>query len=185
MKKAKFVIIISIIAVILGMTFFQLYLIPKFSDDNLENVTNDTDAITQDFDNMLIYKTKYMGNNSNIININNNLPLSNIKKSFSIHPETFAVEINYDVKASSIEQKKFEQAIVYNATVNFALVGNLESLNLNFNDITYTISRSSLENWYGVNLSSFENIDKLKKRVQSKLSNKTYLDKFMSEVVQK
>ncbi|WP_026882173.1 DUF4825 domain-containing protein [Clostridium akagii] len=185
MKKAKFVIIISIIAVILGMTFFQLYLIPKFSDDNLENVTNDTDAITQDFNNVLIYKTKYMGNNSNIININNNLPLSNIKKSFSIHPETFAVEINYDVKASSIEQKKLEQAIIYNATVNFVLVGNLESLNLNFNDITYTISRSSLKNWYGVNLSSFENIDKLKKGVQSKLSNKTYLDKFMEEVVQK
>ncbi len=185
MKKRKLIVLTLIIACILSTAFFQLYLVPKISEDSLANVTNDTDVLTQDFSSMLIYRTKYMGNNSNIVNINNNLPLSNIGKSFSIHPEAFAVEINYNVKASSIGDKKLEQAVIYNATVNFVLVDNLASLKLNFADIAYSISRTSLEKWYGVKLSELQNKDKFKKQVQSKLTNKTYLDKFMTETVQK
>ena len=186
MKRTQFMILILIVLGLLGVAFLNLYLFPKISDDNpTNNVTNNTDALTHDFGSILKYKTKYMGDNSMIININNNLPLSDIKKTFSLHPDTFTVEINYNVKSSSIKEEKLEQAIIYNTTTNFVLVDNLAYIKLNFTDISYSISRTSIEKWYGVKLSKFENKDKFKKEVQSKLSNKTYLDKFMEEVVQK
>lgn len=185
MKRTQFMILILIVASLLGVAFLNLYLVPKISDDNPDNAVNDTNALTQDFGSMLKYRTKYMGDNSGVININNNLPLSDIQKTFSLHPETFTVEINYNVNASSIKEKKLEQAIIYNATANFVLVDNLSSIKLNFKDISYSVSRTSLEKWYGNKLSKFQNKDKFKKEVQSKLSNQTYLDKFMAEATTK
>jgi hypothetical protein len=182
MKKRNYVIIFLFIMVILGVIIFKIYPNPKISE--LTN-TNILDATTQDFSVLLPYKSKYMGNNSSIININNNLPLSEIKKSFYLNPDTLTLEINYAEASKNINYKKLKQCIVYNSTSNFVLIDNLQTIKINFTDKTFTLSRNSLEKWYGKNLLEFQNVNNFKSQVQNKLNDENYVDKFMQEVVDK
>jgi hypothetical protein len=182
MRKRNYIIFLLFIILVLSVTVFKIYFNPLIAKHN--NI-NTSDPLTENFTNLLPYKSNYMGDNSNIININNNLPLSQIKKSFYLHPDTLMAEINYNKSTKNIDSEKLQQAIVYNSTANFVLVDNLKTLRLNFTDVSFTISRTSLERWYGTKLSDLQNVSKFNKEVQDKLNDVDYVNNFMEHVVSK
>ena len=58
---------------------------------------------------------------------------------------------------------------------------NLEALILNFEGASYTISRSAVESWYGVDLTSLQDADRWAEKVQRPLSDRGYVHSFIEE----
>ena len=68
---------------------------------------------------------------------------------FQQDPEEFRFTVNYDESVDEIGVKRVEKAILYNATAVFALIENMEIVNFNFPDRTYTVTRERVNDWFG------------------------------------
>lgn len=185
MKKINLIIIILILAGMIGTTYVEAYVKPQMNKDKEQYAENQQDPEKHDFKAIIKYSNKYMGNASNIINLNYNLPLGNIQKTFQLVPDKLTVEINYEKDSSKIDQKTLSEALIYNSTANFVLIDNLQVIKFNFKEASYTISRDSVENWYDVKLSNLKNEAAWEKNVQNKLNNESYVDSFISKNVAK
>ncbi len=177
-KKRNFIIIILLVIGILAFGVTEFYIKPQKQKQEAKYKLEQQYALTHDFDNVLKYKSKYMGNASNIINLNYTLPLCHIPRVNKINSDKFEYTIDYEGTVSSIGQETVKSDLIYNATANFVLIDNLKSINFNFIDISYNITRSDVEKWYNADLASFKDKTKWKKEVQDKLLDKTYVDKF-------
>ena len=140
---------------------------------------------THDLNNILKYKNKYMGNSSNIINLFYNLPLSNMEISYELFPDKLTAQVNYKEKIENINKNKVVKALLYNSTAAFALIDNIEAINYNFTGLTYKVSRSDVEKWYGQNLSALLNTEDWKSKTQLKLEDNEYVNGFAKAVLKR
>ncbi len=101
------------------------------------------------------YKDSYVGDNSAIGNIANQLPAAQHLNGFELktNEEPYGIIFNYDWLATEEEYKETE---IYNASFLFSLVKNLDWITFHFESANYTISRETLEKWYGIQLSEIE-----------------------------
>ncbi len=107
------------------------------------------EATTHDLQSILPYKNEYMGNASNNINLFCNLPLSDLKRSYSQDPKTFTFEVHFEGKSTDIEKNRLKKEVLYSSTAAFALIDNLQVIRYSYTDITYIVKRSDIENLYG------------------------------------
>lgn len=183
MRKINLIIIILIIVGIIGTVYVEAYVKPRINSNQKQYSQNQQNPMKHDFKSIVKYSNKYMGNSSNIINLNYNLPLSNIPMTFQLVPEKLTAEINYRKDPDKINSKIFSQALIYNSTANFVLIDNLKVIKFNFIGASYTISRDDVEKWYGIKLSALKNETAWKKEVQNKLSDENYVDSFINKNV--
>ena len=84
-------------------------------------------------DNILKYKSLYIGDNSNIGNLINSLPLSEYGYTFEIDSEKLSLNINYHITDWYINENLYlEKSLLYNSISMFILIDNLEYININF-----------------------------------------------------
>ncbi|WP_315121196.1 DUF4825 domain-containing protein [uncultured Clostridium sp.] len=178
MKKRNFIIIILLVIGVAAFGSTEFILKPRQEEKKAKYLLAQQSSVTHDFKNVLKYKTQYMGDSSNIINLNYSLPLGNIPRTNEINSDKLEYIINYKESVSNIGEEKVKTDLIYNATANFALIDNLEAITFNFTDSSYKITRNDVEDWYKIDLSSLVDETKWSKEVQEKLGEKNYVDEF-------
>lgn len=97
------------------------------------------------------YKSKYIGDASNISNLLNQLEFSRVRKEISLHTsnEPYGVTVNYDFTNIIMGAEEAELALYNNALVMFVLIENLDNIYFNTtNDIgeqKYEFSRNEVQ----------------------------------------
>lgn len=179
--KNRNIIIISLLVV--GVALFgyvQGVLIPQMAQKEQQYESDQQDPLTHHIESVWEYKHKYMGNASNLMNLFYALPLSDLDRTYQLFPDQLTAEINYKVSADSVEKDRLESALLYNATVAFSLIENLEAIHFNFEEVSYRTTRTGIEAWYGVNLTGLAESDEWDQLVQINLADREYVEKGMT-----
>ncbi|MEG0176450.1 MAG: DUF4825 domain-containing protein [Bacilli bacterium] len=100
-------------------------------------------------DNLMKYKNKYVGNNSNNGNLINSLPLSEYGYVFEIDSKDLGLIIDYHTTDwYNNENNYIQRALIYNSVSIFMLIDNVEYITYNFSGNSYTIKRDNIEKEY-------------------------------------
>lgn len=150
----------------------------KYTVDTVPNVPFDRDKTG--IDNIIKYKNKYVGNNSNDGNLINDLPLAEYGYVFEIDSDDLGLIINYNITDWYINENYYlERSLVYNSVAIFVLIDNVKYINYNFSGKSYKITREIVENNYpnywkivddGINKNNFN------KYLESKINDDIFID---------
>lgn len=100
-------------------------------------------------DNIIKYKNKYVGNNSNDGNLIGSLPLSDYGYVFAIDSKDLGLTINYHVTDWYINENYYlEKSLIYNTISLFTLIDNLNYIEFNFSGRTYNVTREIVQSCY-------------------------------------
>ena len=100
-------------------------------------------------DNIINYKNKYIGNNSNVGNLLNSLPLSEYSLVFEINSEKLGLTVDYHITDWYINDDMYvERALVYNSVSIFSLIDNVQYITYNFSGKSYKIERTKVQEVY-------------------------------------
>lgn len=123
--------------------------------DNKKEYTIDTVPISpfnktrSGIDNIIKYKNKYVGNNSNIGNLLYNLPLSEYGLAFEVDLEKYGITVDYNTTDwYNNENLYIEKGLIYNSVSIFLLIDNVEYIEYNFSGSSYKITRKQIEREY-------------------------------------
>ena len=126
-------------------------------------------------DNIIKYKNKYVGNNSNDGNLIASLPLSEYGYVFEIDSDNLGLIIDYHITDWYINENYYlEKSIVYNSVSIFSLINNVKYIEYHFSGKTYKVNRETVEN----NFPHYQDI--IKEGVNKKAFNK-YLEQKISD----
>lgn len=132
-------------------------------------------------DNIVKYQNKYIGNNSNVGNLLNDLPLAEYGYVFEIDSTKLALIVDYHITSWYIEEDLYRQkSLIYNSIALFGLIENLNSITFNFTSNSYTITRKTMED----NFESYFEIvkdgniqkDKFNELVEARMNDKEWLE---------
>lgn len=125
-------------------------------------------------DNLIKYKNKYLGNNSNTGNLINSLPLASYGYAFEIDGTNLI--INYYMTEWYYNADLYvNKALIYNSVALFSLIDNLDSITYNFSGSSYYVNRNNIVDNYP-NYSKILNNDEINKNSFNK-----YVEKMMND----
>lgn len=154
----------------------QFVIVPDNNRKLAKYIVEQQNPTTHDLNSILKFKSKYMGDASNIFNLFAALPLNNFKAEYQLYPDKLKVELNYNVSRESIgEDITLAKALIYNSIAAFALIDNLEIINYNFGDSKFYVFRADVKRWYGKDPKELLNKNEWKNNVQGKLKNRQYV----------
>ena len=138
-------------------------------------------------DNIIKYKNKYVGNNSNDGNLISSLPLSEYGYVFKIDSDNLGLIIDYHITDWYINENYYlEKSIVYNSVSIFALIDNVKYIKYNFSGKTYEVKRDIVEN----NFPNYKDIvkdginkDAFNKYLEEKISDIEFIDLYFNKFV--
>lgn len=182
--RNKIIVCLAIMGIIL-FGYVQCVVIPQNIQKNNKYKAEQQNPTTHDLNSILKYKNKYMGNASNTINLFHTLPLNNVEMSFELFPDKLTAAVNYKDTIENINENKVNKALIYNSTVTFALIDNLQGINYNFTDRKYKVLRSDVKKWYGEDLSGLLNKDEWTSKVQDKLEDNGYVNECTQAILKK
>ena len=159
--------------------------------DTKKAYTEDTVPITpfnrdkSGIDNIIRYKNKYVGNNSNDSNLINNLPLSEYGYVFEIDSLNFGLIIDYHTTDWYINENHYlEKSLLYNSVSIFALIDNVDELTFNFSGESYKVNRKQIEELYP-NYDDIVNDEINKENFNKYLENKMNDNDFVENIFSK
>ncbi|GMA64135.1 DUF4825 domain-containing protein [Alicyclobacillus fastidiosus] len=173
-KRRNVLIIVLLIIGVIALCVVEFGVKARLRQQQAYQVAQ-LNPLTNDFANIVKFKNPYMGNNANDANLNANLPLANVPHTFVIHPQTRELDIRYTETIQDIGFTNVQSSLVYNATANFALIDNLDSMRFVFPGASYHVTRALVQSWYGVAPATLANQTAWKQNVQSKLANPQYV----------
>lgn len=160
--------------------------------DTKKQYTSDTVPITpfnrekSGIDNILQYKNKYIGNNSNISNLVGKLALSEYGYVIEIDSEKLGLNIHYHVTDWYINENHYlEKSLLYNTVSIFSLIDNVQKLTFNFSGKSYQVTRKQIEEHYpNYKEIAGNGIDKEKfnQYVENKMNDEEFVQKAFREV---
>ncbi len=137
-------------------------------------------------ENLIQYKNKYVGNNSNDSHLIDNLPLAQYGYVFEINSENLGLTIDYHITDWFINENLYlEKSILYNSVSIFALIDNVEQITFNFSGNTYTISRKQIKELYpnfkdiidnGINKNNFN------KYLENKMNDNDFVENIFKKL---
>ena len=121
-------------------------------------------------ENIFQFKDSFVGDNSAVGNIANQLRSSENLEGFELKTkeEPYGIILNYDWVES---EQNYKETAIFNATFLFALVQNADWVTFNFDNREYKITKGNLQEWYGKELSEFKNEDELRELTQEYLKD--------------
>ncbi|WP_158233056.1 MULTISPECIES: DUF4825 domain-containing protein [unclassified Sporosarcina] len=136
----------------------------------LSGCSSTTDAPNED---LFEYKKSFIGDNSAVIHIIEQLPYADQFEGVSLETKTepYGMTIQYEHMGASMQESEYKEAAVYNASYLFTLIDNAQWVVFDFGDTTYTISKSKLQDWYGKELHDFTNEEDLNGFIADKLQD--------------
>ncbi|MEK0285359.1 DUF4825 domain-containing protein [Caldifermentibacillus hisashii] len=129
------------------------------------------------------YKNSYVGDNSAVGNIVNELPYNNELKQISLETkkEPYGITLEYkDIDANSGD-KEMKETVITNSTFLFALIKNVDWIAFKFPDKEFSVTREKLQDWYNNKLDGFENEQDLKKLIQEHLRSEETVNEFFNQ----
>ncbi|MWV45981.1 DUF4825 domain-containing protein [Paenibacillus sp. HJL G12] len=175
--KNKTILLLAAAGILL-FTAVQGFVLPQWDRDKQVYAAEQQSPLTHDLQSIMKYQNKYMGNFSNLSNLNHALPLNEIPSTMELHPDSLAADILYQAGTADLDEERLERSLIYNATASFALIDNLQQIRFKFDNRTYTAKRTKFENWYGKKLSSLTDSPKIwKPAVQEPLADRAYVTK--------
>lgn len=190
--------IIGLLAV--GLVLFgilQIGVIPHKEAAKAQYEREQLEATTHDLNAVLPYKSPYMGDASNTINLFGHLPLAATERTFQLFPDQLTVQVEYkdslpEVGKANMDRKaaagfpiakqtdsaylaEVRKSLIYNSAAAFSLIGNLEGVIYQFTDVTYTVSREDVEALYG-DLDRLLDKTNWQEQVQRPLQDSRYVD---------
>ncbi len=131
-------------------------------------------------DNIIKYKNKYVGDNSNDGNLISALPLSEYGYEFEIDSDNLGLIIDYHITDWYINENYYlEKSIVYNSVSIFSLIDNVEYVKYNFSGKTYVVRRENVEDnfpHYKDIITSGINKDAFNQYLEQKVSDIEFID---------
>lgn len=133
-------------------------------------------------DNIIKYKSAYIGNNSNTGKLIDNLPLKEYGYVFKIDSTKFRLEINYHITDWYIDEDNYlKKCLVYNSVSIFSLIENVELITYNFSGKSYSVTRKQV-------IESYPNYSEIIKNGIDKdnfnkyLENRLYDEEFIDDI---
>ena len=139
-------------------------------------------------DNIIKYKNKYVGNNSNDGNLIASLPLSEYGYVFEIDSENLGLTIDYHITDWYINENYYlEKSIVYNSVSIFALIDNVKYIKFNFSGKSYLVTRENVINNFP-NYNDIDNNGKISKKafnkyLEAKINDTDFIDLYFNKFV--
>ena len=139
-------------------------------------------------DNLIKYKNKYLGNNSNTGNLINSLPLASYGYAFEIDGTNLI--INYYMTEWYYNADLYvNKALIYNSVALFSLIDNLDSITYNFSGSSYYVNRNNIVDNYP-NYSKILNNDEINKNsfnkyVEKMMNNDSFIENNFEEMLDK
>ncbi|MBD8038233.1 DUF4825 domain-containing protein [Solibacillus sp. A46] len=125
------------------------------------------------------YKNSYIGDNSAVGNIVNQLNDSNELKQISLHTkeQPYGITLEYnDITAKS--DKEIKKTVIENATYLFALIQNVDWVTFKFSANEFAVTKTEIQHWYNNQLDGFENEEDLKKLIKDHLNSEDSVNQF-------
>ena len=135
-------------------------------------------------ENLMKYRSKYVGDNSNTGNLIDSLPFSEHGYVFEIDSENCGLTINYHFTDWYEGNAYTEKALVYNSVAMFSLIENLEYITFNFSGSSFSITRDAIEEKYPgyieINKGGKINIKKFHKYVENRINDNEFVSDIMN-----
>lgn len=180
--KTKWILALLIVGLI-GFAAIEGWVKPHFEQEELVYQQEQQSPLTHDFSRVLPYQHPYMGNAGNLSNLNIRLPLfDQLTFTFQLYPEEFHAMLIFEKDLDNLDSILRDQAFMYNATANFALIDNLQRLTLQFPDQEYSFSRDQVIAWYGgIELSSLQEEERWDQAVRAQLNDEEKVLQFIEQ----
>lgn len=160
--------------------------------DNQKQYTEQTIPISpfnrkkSGIDNIIRYKSKYVGDNSNDSNLIQQLPLSEYGYVIEIDSKNLGLTIDYQVTDWYINENQYlEKSLLYNTVSIFLLIDNVQQLTFNFSGKSYQVTRTQIEEHYpnykeiaGKDI----NKEKFNQYVENKMNDGEFVKKAFGEI---
>lgn len=172
---------IILIMIILGyafMFFITQYLYTNTNSNTITKQVMINDIFTDDYLEMLsTFEGMYVGDNVSISHLFDELPLADIPHLYHIEEN----KLNVDYKdtlwyLNDQEELYIEKYVLYNATVAFTCISNMNELTMRFSDQSFTFTREYIDSIY--------DSQDLKKRINALKANYDNLDYIEKTVYQ-
>lgn len=137
-----------------------------------------SDALTHDITAIQPYRNAYMGNASNTGHLFGALPLAQYWDGFSMDSEALSVQINYKVRAATLDQAELRRNMIYDAVASMAAIDNLEQVIFSFQDQSMAYTRTQVKKAMGDDLSQLLDDNNWTEKVQSRLEEEAFLKSF-------
>ncbi|WP_210468504.1 DUF4825 domain-containing protein [Sporosarcina sp. 6E9] len=175
MDKRRLMLILVVLFVVPLFIWIQFFEVPnkvKIGEEKIQQ-----DPLTHEFEKVTSYADPYMGDASNMVGLFSALPLNNYRGPLEMNPENFSLIVDYNLDAD-VSTETMKQAVIYNTTAAFTLIGNLQEIKLLIDDESYTVTRENVEKWFGTTLVDFKDPKIFKEKIQQKLTDD--IDKWVS-----
>ena len=137
-------------------------------------------------DNIIKYKNKYVGNNSNTGNLINKLPLSEYGYVFEIDSSKLELKIDYHTTDWYIKENLYlEKSLLYNAVSIFYLIENVDKITFNFSGNSYKVYRKQIEESYPNYNDIIESEikkDNFNKYLEKKMNDNDFVEKIFNKI---
>lgn len=134
---------------------------------------------TSEKNNIFQFKDTLVGNNSGVGNIINQLPGADSIIDFELktNESPYEIILNYEWLGS---EQVYKKTIIQDATYLFTLVQNVDWIRFNSDMPEYTITKESLQEWYGKGLSDIETEDELIELMQEHLEDADKINQLLN-----
>lgn len=160
-------IILLVVPLYIWIAYFEIPDKAKVGEEKLQQ-----DPMKHDFEQVHSFKSPYMGDAANINALFESLSINEYKGTIEMDSESFSLLVHYSVPSTEIEGL-VEQAVVYNTTAAFALIGNLQEIEMKFQDQSFTVNRESVKKWFGDEFPTLSEPSNFKEKVQQRLDDST------------
>ena len=156
----------------------------EYTEDNVPITPFNRDK--SGIENIIQYKNKYVGNNSNDSHLIDNLPLAEYGYVFEIDSVNLGLTIDYHITDWYVNENHYlEKSLLYNSVSIFALIDNVEQITFNFSGNTYTVSRNQINELYP----HFKDIvdkeinqDNFNKYLENKMNDNDFVEDTFKEI---
>ena len=187
MNKKNIWILVLLIIGITGIVAVEGYAKPKAREQAARYEAEQKSPYTHDISRSMKFKSKYMGDASNLSNLNYSLPFNELDRTFQLFPDDLTAELKYKDSSSKLGAAQLEEMLVYNTTANFVMIDNLQTMQFTFEDTAFSIQRKAVEEWYGGEdkLALLQNEQQWREVVQYKIKDREYIQKFNVQLVKR
>jgi hypothetical protein len=182
--RNKAIILLSMVGAILFI-LVQVVIIPRNNRAKQNYIMSQKNPTSHDLNSILKYKSKYIGDISNVSNLFHNLPLNDGQLSFKLIPESLILQVNYKDLERRHSAEDIERGLMYNSTAAFALIDNLNEIDYSVDTLSYKVTRTEFENWYNVKLPMLLEESNWKEKVQDKLKDNNYVKNFANKLLKR
>ncbi len=136
-------------------------------------------------DNIIKFKSQYIGNNSNDSHLIDSLPLSEYGYAFEIDSENLGLTVDYHITDWYINENQYlEKCLLYNTVSIFSLIDNVQYITFNFSGNSYKASRTDAQELYP-NYNDIKNNEINKDNFNKYLENKMNDNEFVKAIFNK